>query len=150
MKDKLKAKLATQIHYSYKDKEDNFREMPQFLTEETEDILQWIKENTSEEARKLIISVENGDDVETVRKLSNYLEKLEEEIRAEDLYTTIVVGESLEPELFLLLLLTRKDVKQFILSLLGDIKSSKVLPIAIMLIDLLQYYEESSELVKDF
>lgn len=144
MKDILKAKLATQIHYSYKDKEDNFREMPQFLTEETENILQWIKENTSEEVRNLIIAVEY-DKFDVFKELMGTIESQEE-----DTYTSIIVEESLEPELFLLLLLTRRDVKQFILSLLGDIKSSKVLPIAIMLIDLLHHYEESSELVKNF
>ena len=145
MIDIIKAKLATQIHYSYKDKEENFRGMPEFLAEETENILQWIKENTSEEARKLIIAAEN-DDVELFRELSDYLE----ESRAEDLYTTIIVEEAIGVELFLLLFLTRRDVKQFILSLLGDIKTTRVVPIAIMLIDLLQYYEESSELVKYF
>lgn len=147
MMDILKAKLATEVHYSYKDKEDNyFREMPQFLTEETENILQWIKENTSEEVRNLIITVEN-DNSDMFKEL---ILESEEKTKAEDLYTTIIVEETIEPELIVFLLLTRRDVKQFILSLLGDIKSSKVLPIAIMLIDLLQNYEEASEIVKDF
>lgn len=145
MVDIIKADLATRIHYSYKGKEVNFREMPQFLIEETENILQWIKENTSEEAKKIIIAVENGN-IDLFKELINY----SEEGKEEDLYTTIVVEEAIGIEAFLLLIITRRDVKQFILSLLGDVKTTRVVPIAVMLIDLLQNYEEASEIVKDF
>ena len=145
MKDIIKANLATKIHRSYRDKKDDFREISQFLAEETENIYQWIKENTSEEARNIITAVEN-DDVELFKKL---VDSSEEVSTAEDLYTSIVLEEAIGIEVFLLLFITRRNVKQFILSLLGDIKTTKVVPIAIMLIDLLQNYEEASELVKD-
>lgn len=149
MNDIIKAKLAIEIHHSYKSKEYNFRDIPQFLIEETENILQWIKENTSEEARKIIIAVEN-DNNDLFEELIEYPESLKEETKAEELYTTIILEETIRIELFVFLLITRKDVKQFILSLIGDIKTTKVVPIAIMLIALLQHYEEASELIKDF
>ena len=83
-------------------------------------------------------------------ELLNYPKELKAEDTSEELYTTLVIEENIQPDLFLFLLITRKDIKQFILSLLGDLKTTRVVPIAIMLLDLLQYYEESSELVKDF
>lgn len=149
MIDMIKAELATKIHYSYKNKEKNFRELPQYLIEETENILQWIKENTSEEARAIIAAVENDDD-DLFKKLINPPQSLEDIKSPEELLTQIVLEDSIGPELFLLLLLTRRDIKQFILSLVGDLNNTKVVPLVITLLTLLQKYEEASEFVKDF
>ena len=148
MIDFIKAKLATDTHNSYK-KEENFKQLPEFVTEETEKLLQWIKENTSEEAKRIIIAGEN-EDPELFKQLTAPLKTLKEKNRPDELFAQITIEDAINPEIFLMLLITRSDVKQFILSLVGDIKSVKVIPIAIMLIELLKSYEESSEMVKGF
>lgn len=148
MIDIIKAKLTVDTHLSYKD-DENFKELPEFLTEETEKLLQWIKENTSEEAKRIIIAREN-EDIELFKQLADPMKSLEEKNKPDELLVQIIIENAINPELFLMLLITRSDVKQFILSLVGDIKSVKVVPIAVMLIELLKSYEKTSEMIKDF